>query len=67
MERFAPVKRNPALKPYEGQWVAVKDGVVVAHAASSVELVPLVRALDNEGRDTAIEYVHPPVPYYEVW
>ena len=57
---FAAVKRPPELDQYVGRWVAIKDGQVVASAASSVELVDEVRALGEDGEDAVAEFVSPP-------
>ena len=66
--RIGPVRRNPALDEYEGEWVAVKNGKVVAHAPRSTDLVPLVRALPAELRDGAVvEYVQPPSNAWQAW
>lgn len=56
-----PVLRNPNLAAYEGEWVATdKHGEVVAHAPSSLDRVPLVRALDGNQGDYLIQRVHRP-------
>lgn len=56
-ERVAP-ERNPAdLDRWAGQWVAVKDGRVVASAPTSRELVPAVQALGDAGRGAVAQYV----------
>lgn len=65
--RCAPVRRSAALAAYEGEWVAVKDGVVVAHSLSDIGLVPLVRALGKAGEGAVVEFVSPPTAYVEVW
>jgi len=40
---------SPDLEPYDGRWVAVRDGEVVAHAADEQELRgdPAVRESDD--------------------
>lgn len=54
--------RRPAfLEPFEGEWVAHDGCTVHAHAPAGVDLVPLVRALDERTqRRVLVEYVAPP-------
>ena len=45
---------------YGGQYVATRDGGVVAYAASLGELHRLLKAADAWTADVLIEYVEPP-------
>jgi hypothetical protein len=40
-----PARRPSALEAYAGQWVAVKDGVVIAHAPNSRDVVRQMRLM----------------------
>jgi hypothetical protein len=58
--RQEPERRLPALDGWEGYWVAVKDGEIVAAAHSSRDLV---RQLVEKGptyRDAVAQYVPRP-------
>jgi len=59
-DELEPVRRSPELDQYRGQWVATKGGHVVAHASSSSDLVKMVRALGETGKDVVAEFVAPP-------
>ncbi|HZO98188.1 MAG TPA: DUF5678 domain-containing protein [Gaiellaceae bacterium] len=54
---------SPELEPYDGRWVAVRDGAVVAHAAdeASLRADPAVR----EG-DLVFPVGDPPSGFYLV-
>jgi len=52
-----PLPRVPAIDQYAGQWVAVKDGRVVAFAHRARDLVVLVRAMGDDGADATVEFV----------
>ena len=52
-----PLPRVAAIDQYTGQWVAVKDGRVVASAIRSRDLVALVRAMGEDGADATVEFV----------
>ena len=45
---------------FGGQWVATRDGEVVAHTASLGELHRPLEAADAWTADVLIEYVEPP-------
>jgi len=55
-----PLSRPAGIDSYEGQWVAVKDGRVVAAAPHARDLVILVRDMGEEGSDATVEFVAPP-------
>jgi hypothetical protein len=46
-----------ALDDYVGEWVAVKEGRVVAHADSSVALARIIRSSEIHG--AVMQYVQP--------
>jgi hypothetical protein len=48
------------LAAWAGMWVAVKDGDVVASAATSADIVRSVRALGERGRGAVTQFVPPP-------
>ncbi len=56
-EPIEPLPRVPAIDQYAGQWVAVKDGRVVACAVRPRDLVVLVRSMGEEGADATVEFV----------
>jgi len=56
----APIRRPQDLDQFVGEWVAIKDGQVIARAASSRQLVYEVRRLGNRGRGAVAQYVAPP-------
>lgn len=56
-QRRGPEPRNPALKDWEGCWVAVKDGKVIAAAHSSRELVPELRKQGSKAHGAVAQYV----------
>lgn len=58
--RSGPEPRNPALKGWEGYWVAVKDGKVIAAANNSRDLVPELRKLGKKAHGAVAQYV--PLP-----
>ena len=58
-ERMEPERRLPDLDRWEGLWVAVKDGEVIAAAGSSRELVPELRKLGKKGEGAVAQYVSP--------
>lgn len=45
---------------WAGQWVAVKDGEVIAAAHNSRDLVPQVRSLGPKGRGAVAQFVPEP-------
>lgn len=54
------VERRPTnLDNYQGLWVAVKDGNVVAVASTSIALVPELQKLGSQGRGAVAQYVAP--------
>lgn len=62
MERKAmePERRLPDLDRWEGLWIAVKDGQVIAAAPTSRELVPELHKLGERGRGAVAQYVPRP-------
>ena len=52
--------RLKELDRWVGLWVAVKDGQVVAAAGTSVELVPMVKALGPSGEGAVAHFVPEP-------
>lgn len=52
-----PIPRPSDLDNFEGSWVAVLDGVVVAQAPSSRALVYEVRKLGKRYQDAVAQYV----------
>jgi hypothetical protein len=55
-----PERRLPDLDQWEGLWVAVKDGKVIAAASTSRELVPELHKLGERGRGAVAQYVPRP-------
>ena len=55
-----PLRRAEGIDDYAGQWVAVKDGRVVASAPHARDLVVLVRDMGQDGADATVEFVAPP-------
>lgn len=58
-EPMEPVRRLPELDRWEGLWVAVKDGHVVAAADTSANLVVEVHKLGAKGRGAVAQFVPP--------
>lgn len=54
-----PERRLAVLDDWQGKWVAVKDGKVVAAAHNSRDLVPELRKLGAAGRGAVAQYVTP--------
>jgi hypothetical protein len=52
-----PERRLPDLDRWEGLWVAVKDGKVIAAAHNSRELVPKLIEMGEAGRGAVAQYV----------
>lgn len=55
--RQRPEPRLAELDSYVGNWVAVKDGQVVACAHNARELVPALHALGEQGQGAVAQYV----------
>jgi hypothetical protein len=55
-----PIRRPVGLDSYAGMWVAVKDGVVVAAAYNSRDLVPMVREKGRDGEGAVAQFVPTP-------
>lgn len=55
--RQEPVRRPAALDGWEGCWVALKDGKVIAAAGSSLELVPKLVEMGDKARGAVAQYV----------
>jgi Family of unknown function (DUF5678) len=58
-ETVEPERRLADLDRFQGCWVAVKDGKVVAAARTSIELVPELRKLGEAGAGAVAQYVLP--------
>jgi hypothetical protein len=56
-KRVEPERRLADIDRYAGMWIAVKDGKVVAAAASSRELVPMVRSKGPAAEGAVAQYV----------
>lgn len=54
-----PERRLPALDGWEGKWVAVKDGQIIAAAHNARDLVPELRKLGKAGEGAVAQYVIP--------
>jgi hypothetical protein len=52
--RISPVPRDRALDAYAGQWVALKDGAVIAHAASSRDVVRQLKRMGAAGEGAVL-------------
>lgn len=61
-----PVPRPAFLDPFEGRWVAVKAGAVIADGPTSSSLIPMLRAMGPDASDAVVEYVPPPTTSYRV-
>ena len=58
--KIAPVPRPSKLDEFEGMWVAVANGEVVAVGRTSDELALRLLAVDvRRSRDAVVEYVRP--------
>ena len=55
--KLEPERRLAALKGWEGKWVAVKDGEVIAAAHNSRDLVPQLVAMGEKGRGAVAQFV----------
>lgn len=64
--RVEPERRLSDLDEFEGQWVAVKDGQVVAVAATSRALVYEVHKLGESGKGAVAQYVAPPTAAFMI-
>ena len=59
--RVPPLQRPPELDAFEGKWVAVVEGRVVASAETSHELdLELRQWPPDELKKVVMQYVHPP-------
>ena len=65
-ERIAPVHRPEAIRQFENQWVGIREGQVIAHAATSRELATELKKLGSEGEDAVMQFVRPPVAGYVI-
>lgn len=57
--RGGPEPRLPALDGWEGYWVAVKDGKIIAATHNARDLVPELRKLGEAGEGAVAQYVVP--------
>ena len=49
-----PVPRDEALDAYAGEWVALKDGVVIAHGPSSRDVVRQLKNMGPAGKGAVL-------------
>ena len=56
-ERMEPERRLPDLDRWEGCWIAVKGGQVIAAAHNSRDLVPKLQEMGEAGRGAVAQYV----------
>ncbi len=54
LAKVNPIPRDKALDSYAGQWVALKDGVVVAHGSSSRDVVRQLKRMGTDGKDAVL-------------
>jgi Family of unknown function (DUF5678) len=54
-DKIPPVPRAQVLDKYAGQWVAIKDGRVIAHSPSSREVVRQMRRLGAEAEGAILQ------------
>lgn len=52
-----PERRLADLDRWEGMWIAVKDGEVIAAAYNSRDLVPELHKLGQKGKGAVAQYV----------
>jgi hypothetical protein len=65
-EPMEPERRLPELDKWVGLWVAVKDGEVIAAAATSLELVDALHKLRPVGVGTGAVAQYVPRPTEEI-
>jgi len=61
-----PAHRPAALAGYEGRWVALLHGEVIASAENSRDLAAVLRSMGSHTQDSVMQYVRPPVSGYVV-
>ena len=61
-----PTHRPTALAGYEGLWVALLNGEVIASAETSRDLAAVLRSMGSQTQDSVMQYVRPPVSGYVV-
>ena len=61
-----PTHRPAALSGYEGKWVALLHGEVIASAESSRDLAAIIRSMGSRTQDSVMQFVRPPVSGYVV-
>ncbi|MGI8628110.1 MAG: DUF5678 domain-containing protein [Geodermatophilaceae bacterium] len=54
-DRVEAVRRPDVLDGYVGEWVALKDGRVIAHSPSSREVVRLMRKMGGEAHGAVLQ------------
>jgi hypothetical protein len=52
--RVDPVPRPEVLDEYQGEWVALLEGQVIAHSVSSREVVRQLKRLGSRGEDAVL-------------
>ena len=50
-----PIRREPVLDRYAGEWVALKDNEVIAHARDAREVVRQMRALGDAAHGAVLQ------------
>lgn len=58
--KLRPIERSAVLDKHVGEWVAVKDGVVIAHSTSSREVVRLMRQMGPVSKGAVLQRVAEP-------
>jgi Family of unknown function (DUF5678) len=53
--KTTPIPRLDVLDDYAGEWVAVKDGKVIAHSPSSREVVRQMRKLGQKAQGAVLQ------------
>jgi len=54
-QRVDPIPRAQALDKHAGEWVAIKDGQVIAHSPSSREVVRQMRGLGTAAEGAILQ------------
>ena len=58
------VELPEGIEQYEGQWVAVLRGKIVASAQTDRELARKLRLLGSDGQEAVMRFVRPPMSGY---
>ncbi len=62
--QIPPVERPVGIEQYEGRWVAVLHGEVIASALDDRALARELRLLGPDAQDAVMQFVRPPVAGY---